>query len=147
VKTFELYRANPPPDYVAKGQAVAPDRPQLSGIVFGDGTTVIRWHTLAGSVAVFPSFADFEQIHAHPEYGTRLVWLTGPWWVPEPGKRPRIPPTSGLGPPPFPALPAPRPATPLRHVPGTFEWWLEAVAAGCLIGVGLRLVRDQLRAL
>ena len=73
-RSFALYRANPPSDYVEKGQALAADLPQLYGAVFPDGTTVIRWMTLSGSVAVFPSYEEFEQIHSHPEYGTRLIW-------------------------------------------------------------------------
>jgi hypothetical protein len=73
-KTFALYRPNPPSDYIEKGAAVEAELPQLYGCVFPDGTTVIRWMTLAGSVAIFPTFEDFDRIHGHPEYGTEIEW-------------------------------------------------------------------------
>ena len=57
--------------------------PQYEGIVFSDGTCVIRWLTAKGSTSVWDSFEDAMLIHGHPEYGTRIVWhdeqLKLPW--------------------------------------------------------------------
>ena len=83
-RTFALYRPTPPSDYIEKGAAIAPELPQLYGCLFPDGTTAIRWMTLNGSVAIFPTFEDFDRIHGHPEYGTRIDWLTRPPEAPWP---------------------------------------------------------------
>lgn len=74
MRTFKLYRPNPPEGYVAAGQANLPDEMQLQGVHFDDDTVVVRWFTLEHSTAIFPSWTMFEQIHGHPEYGTRIEW-------------------------------------------------------------------------
>ena len=77
MKTFVVYRPNVPTTGQHahdSNQRNAPDEPQFEGVVFSDGTTVIRWLTDKGSTSVFKSFADMEAIHGHPEYGTRFVW-------------------------------------------------------------------------
>ncbi|HEY2101468.1 MAG TPA: hypothetical protein VGH72_33730 [Pseudonocardia sp.] len=74
---FQGYRPNPPEEYRAKGIAAPPDEVQYEGIVFGDGTVVLRWTTAYRSHSVWASFADFEQVHLHPEYGSYLVWHDG----------------------------------------------------------------------
>lgn len=35
------------------------------GVVFEDGTTVLRWRTECRSTAVYASFEDMEKIHGH----------------------------------------------------------------------------------
>ena len=64
-------------------QANAPDEAQFEGVVFADGTCVIRWLTLAGSTSVWDSFTDMLNVHGHPEYGTRVIFhdraLKLPW--------------------------------------------------------------------
>ena len=78
IRCFALYRPSPPEGYIEKGAAVGPELPQLYGCVFPDGTTVIRWMTMAGSVSIFPTFGDFDRIHGHPEYGTEIEWQDTP---------------------------------------------------------------------
>ena len=72
MRTFRVYRSAPPADYIGTGAALPPDEVQMEGVVFSDGTVVVRWQTLAHSTAIFPTWEMFEQIHGHPEYGTRI---------------------------------------------------------------------------
>ncbi len=80
---FTVYRPAIPEDTHNECQANAPDEPQFEGIVFSDGTCVIRWLTLAGSTSVWDSFTDMLNVHGHPEYGTRVIFhdnvLKLPW--------------------------------------------------------------------
>ena len=78
MRTFSVYRPKPPEGYVEGGFAVEVEKPQFQGVVFDDGTVAIRWFTLNGSTALWPSLEDLEQIHGHPEYGTRWVWGDNP---------------------------------------------------------------------
>jgi hypothetical protein len=55
-------------------QVNPPDQPQFEGIVFTDGTCVIRWLTGKQSTAVWASLEDMLAIHGHPEYGSVLKW-------------------------------------------------------------------------
>lgn len=52
----------------------------LEGVVFTDGTTVIRWTVKDKpcSTAIYPTFEAFEFIHvtSHPTNGTKFYWLT-----------------------------------------------------------------------
>jgi hypothetical protein len=50
------------------------DQPQYQGVVFADGTTVIRWLTALRSHSTWDDFATFFGVHGHPEYGTVIVW-------------------------------------------------------------------------
>ena len=59
-----------------------PDLPQYEGIVFSDGTCVIRWLTAIGSTSVFDSLDSCMRIHGHPEYGTRIEWHDEPLPLP-----------------------------------------------------------------
>ena len=43
------------------------------GVVFDDGTTVIRWHGEHRSTVVWPTLEDAQAIHGH--HGTQFVWL------------------------------------------------------------------------
>lgn len=72
MKRFTLYRPNVPDTHTADQKAPA-DQPQLEGVIFSDGTTVLRWCTTP-STSVWSSFEDMEKIHGHPEYGTYFVW-------------------------------------------------------------------------
>ncbi len=63
-------------------QANDAEAPQYEGIVFSDGTCVIRWLTAVGSTSVFDSLDSCMIIHGHPEYGTRIDWHDGPLPLP-----------------------------------------------------------------
>ncbi len=75
MKRFLVYRPNPPENYVKEGYALPPDQVQIEGVVFTDGTCVVRWCTEHRSTSVWASFEDFMKIHGHPEYGTKVEWL------------------------------------------------------------------------
>jgi len=70
MRTFTCYRPNPPAEYFGQGAANAPDQPQFQGVIFDDGTVVLRWMTLFKSHSVWNSWTDMYKIHGHPEYGT-----------------------------------------------------------------------------
>lgn len=74
IRTFEGYRADPPEEYRENGTANPPDEPQYEGVVFSDGTVVIRWMTDYQSHSVWPSYEVFFHVHGHPEYGTVIRW-------------------------------------------------------------------------
>lgn len=80
---FTVYRPAIPEDTHNEDQANAPDQPQYEGVVFFDGTCVIRWLTAVGSTSVWDSFGDCMRIHGHPEYGTYIEFhdavLPLPW--------------------------------------------------------------------
>lgn len=65
----------PPQEYVDKGMTNAGESKDYEGIVFSDGTVVIRWCTAYRSHSVWATYDDFFQVHGHPEYGTEIVWL------------------------------------------------------------------------
>jgi hypothetical protein len=70
------------PDAAALGKHTAdqlnpPELPQYQGVIFADGTCVMRWLTAKRSWSVWDSFAEMFTVHGHPEYGTRIVWPTG----------------------------------------------------------------------
>jgi hypothetical protein len=66
-------------------QANPDDAPQFEGVVFSDGSCVLKWLTASKSVSVFSSLSDMLQIHGHPEYGTDIQWHDGP--MPDEWKR------------------------------------------------------------
>jgi len=70
VRTFTCYRPSPPPEYYKMGAANAPDQPQFQGVIFDDGTVVLRWMTLHKSHSVWDSWTSMAMVHGHPEYGT-----------------------------------------------------------------------------
>ncbi len=51
----------------------------LEGVIFSDGTTVVRWAAEGkpNSTAVWDSYDDFAYFHIdqHPENGTKVNWL------------------------------------------------------------------------
>ena len=50
----------------------------LDGVVFPDGTTVIRWcvENQPSSTAIYPTYKDFKHIHvdAHPDNKTEIIF-------------------------------------------------------------------------
>ena len=50
------------------------EEPQYEGVVFQDGTCVLRWLTPLRSTSVWDSFIAAMGVHGHPEYGTEIVW-------------------------------------------------------------------------
>jgi hypothetical protein len=75
MRRFQVFRPNPPANYVEEGYANPAGQVQLEGCVFTDGTCVIRWTTETRSHSVWGSFDDFYKVHGHPEYGTVVQWL------------------------------------------------------------------------
>lgn len=71
-RTFTGYRPQPPQEYVDKGITNAGAAADYEGVIFSDGTVVIRWQTEFRSHSVWARWEDFYQVHGHPEYGTRI---------------------------------------------------------------------------
>jgi hypothetical protein len=78
MRRFEVFRPNPPADYQEKGTANPPDEVQFEGVVFTDGSVAVRWLTEFRSHSLWTTLGDLEQVHGHPEYGTRWRWLDEP---------------------------------------------------------------------
>lgn len=74
---FEGYRPAPPAEYIEKRITNAGEAKDYEGVVFSDGTVVIRWCTDFRSHSVWATFDDFYQVHGHPEYGTVIRWVAG----------------------------------------------------------------------
>jgi hypothetical protein len=74
IRRFTCYRPNPPAEYYQQGTANPPDEPQFEGAVFSDGSVAVRWLTQFRSTSIWNSWADLEQVHGHPEYGTYITW-------------------------------------------------------------------------
>ena len=75
IKRFTAYRHN----LAVRGthtelQRNADNEPQYEGVVFSDGTCVIRWLTPCGSHSVWANLKDMLNVHGHPEYGTDIQW-------------------------------------------------------------------------
>lgn len=75
MQRFIGYRQNPPAEYQVNGAANGPDEPQYEGVVFSDGSVVIRWLTKFRSHSVWPDYPTFLAIHGHEDYGTIIKWL------------------------------------------------------------------------
>jgi hypothetical protein len=77
-KTFTVYRRGDLRDTHGPKQWTGPNEPQYQGVVFADGTCVLRWVGAVGSHSVWKSFEDAMTVHGHPEprYGTEIVWHT-----------------------------------------------------------------------
>jgi len=76
-RTFTGYRPVPPADYIVKGITNAGQEADYEGVIFSDGTVVIRWLTQFRSHSVWTRWADFFRVHGHPEYGTRIEFADG----------------------------------------------------------------------
>lgn len=83
IKRFTGYRPNVPTETHNEDQRGHPDLPQYEGVVFSDGSCVLRWCTAVASWSVWESFEHAMRIHGHPEYGTRIEFHDGklklPW--------------------------------------------------------------------
>jgi hypothetical protein len=77
MRTFTGTRPQPPAEYEAKGITNSGAAPDYEGVIFGDGTVVIRWQTAFRSHSVWACWSDFYQVHGHPEYGTVIVFADG----------------------------------------------------------------------
>lgn len=77
IKVFKGYRPNPPAEYVEKGITNAGNSVDYEGVIFSDGTVVLRWMTEFRSHSIWPDFATFYQVHGHPEYGTIIEFADG----------------------------------------------------------------------
>jgi len=76
-RTFTGYRPAPPAEYAGKGITNAGVTADYEGALFTDGTVVVRWLTAYRSHSVWACWADFYQVHGHPEYGTVITWDDG----------------------------------------------------------------------
>ena len=74
MRTFSGYRPSPPEDYVSKGITNGGEAADYEGVIFSDGTVVIRWLTAFQSHSVWKDYATFYAVHGHPEYGTQIVF-------------------------------------------------------------------------
>ena len=74
MKTFCGYRPAPPAEYIEKKITNAGSSPDFEGVVFSDGTVVIRWMTEYQSHSVWSDWESFYQVHGHPEYGTSIIF-------------------------------------------------------------------------
>lgn len=78
MRGFIGFRPDAPDGYVDGGYANPANEPQYQGVVFDDGTVVVRWLTEHRSHSVWSSFDEFWAVHGHPEYGTRIEWSLRP---------------------------------------------------------------------
>jgi hypothetical protein len=74
---FTGYRPVPPAEYVEKGITNAGMTADYEGVVFSDGTVVIRWLTQFRSHSVWDGWNSFYKVHGHPEYGTKIEFADG----------------------------------------------------------------------
>lgn len=58
-------------------QLNGPEEPQYQGVVFADGSAVMRWMTEHRSTSTWDNFESLFRVHGHPEYGTVIVWPDG----------------------------------------------------------------------
>lgn len=77
MRTFRGYRPTPPDEYRQLGITNAGQAPDYEGVVFTDGTVVLRWLTEYQSHSVWDSWHDMYHVHGHPEYGTRIEFEDG----------------------------------------------------------------------
>ena len=102
-RRFVGYRPQVPAHYVAGGYGNLPGEAQYEGVIFGDGTTVVRWLTEFRSTSVWASYDELMKVHGHADYGTVIAWLDAP------NAGEAIPPTTA----PHPALPDANPSSSL----------------------------------
>jgi len=76
-RSFAGYRPNPPEEYADKGITNAGRTQDYEGVIFSDGTVVIRWCTEYKSHSVWTCWRDFYQVHGHPEYGITIEFTDG----------------------------------------------------------------------
>lgn len=71
-RTFTGYRPNPPVEYQDAGITNSGETADYEGVIFSDGTVVIRWLTQYRSHSIWSDYDTFYKVHGHPEYGTRI---------------------------------------------------------------------------
>lgn len=76
-RTFTGWRPVPPNEYITGGLTNAGESCDYEGVIFSDGTVVIRWMTAYRSHSVWARWDDFWRVHGHPEYGTRIDFHDG----------------------------------------------------------------------
>jgi len=76
IRRFTVYRKGDLSATHNEQQVNPPDVPQFEGVVFSDGTCVLRWCTPLRSTSVWASLDDALGVHGHFEerYGTHIVW-------------------------------------------------------------------------
>jgi hypothetical protein len=78
MRRFTVYRRGDLSATHNADQVNAPDQPQYAGVVFSDGTTVVRWLTAARSTSVWTDFATMWRVHGHDDpnskHHTEIVW-------------------------------------------------------------------------
>lgn len=77
MRTFTGSRPAPPAEYTEKGITNSGALPDYEGVIFSDGTVVIRWMTTFRSHSVWADWFSFYQVHGHPEYGTVIEFADG----------------------------------------------------------------------
>jgi hypothetical protein len=76
-RVFTAFRPQPPQEYRDKGITNAGAEADYEGVIFSDGTVVLRWLTEFRSHSVWTCWRDFYQVHGHPEYGTVIEFADG----------------------------------------------------------------------
>lgn len=76
-RTFIGFRPEAPAEYRQKGISNGLSGADYEGVIFSDGTVVIRWLTAYRSHSVWGCWEDFYQVHGHPEYGTEIEFHDG----------------------------------------------------------------------
>lgn len=78
MRRFTVYREGDLSATHNVNQVNAPDKPQFEGVVFTDGTCVIRWMTKCRSTSVWNTFDEMWLVHGHVEpeskHGTKIIW-------------------------------------------------------------------------
>lgn len=77
MRTFTGFRPNPPSEYIEKGITNSGETADYEGVIFTDGTVVLRWLTQFRSHSVWGDYKSFYKVHGHPEYGTRIEFHDG----------------------------------------------------------------------
>jgi len=76
-KTFTVYlKGDLSETHDENQRPFGPDIAAYWGVVFPDGTCVLRWNGPSVSHSIWASFEDAMKVHGHPEprYGTEIVW-------------------------------------------------------------------------
>lgn len=77
MRTFRGYRPSPPEHYYEIGAANPPNEVQYEGVIFEDGTVVLRWLTKYRSHSVWSDWESMISIHGHPDYETKIEFDDG----------------------------------------------------------------------
>ncbi len=81
VRRFSVYREHTT-EHHGPDRQNPPDEIQYEGVVFTDGTCVLRWCTPIRSTSIWDSFEAAMKVHGHPEYGTKVVFHDAPMYLP-----------------------------------------------------------------